>query len=202
MGLKSSDFIQTGLSSLPPPVGVGFWSGYAAVLVPLVNYGENYSLLLTRRAEHLSQHPGEVAFPGGMWEEGDHFPTGTALREAQEEAAIPPESVQLLGSLPPLTTRRGTQVTPVVGIIPRETQFVASPDEIDTIFSVPLVDLVPDNRVRTDVFSRISNQHWAPAYDYQGYEIWGFTAAVIKMLLERCFQTPFVREHSAPEKFW
>jgi len=176
--------------------------GEAAVLVPIVEYDGEKSLLLTKRAIHMRHHGGEVAFPGGMWELGDCFPVSTALREADEEVALRSNQVDVLGLLPRMPTRNGTQVTPVVGVINTELSLVASPDEIESIFFVPLSAFNPNNRIRTDIFVNRKKPLWAPAYRYQGHEIWGFTAVVIKLLLESCFNTHFERQHSAPEKVW
>jgi 8-oxo-dGTP pyrophosphatase MutT (NUDIX family) len=150
----------------------------------------------------MRQHGGEVAFPGGMWESGDQFPVVTALREAEEEVAIRPNQVTILGLLPTMPTRNNTQVTPVIGLIETGLSLVANPDEIDSIFYPPIEALNPDKRIRTDVFMHRKRPLWAPAYNYEGYEIWGFTAGVIKVLLERCFNVQFEREHTAPEKVW
>jgi len=176
--------------------------GEAAVLVPIIKCGNEWRLILTRRAVHMRHHGGEVAFPGGMWESGDQFPIVTALREAEEEVAIRPDEVTILGLLPAMPTRNNTLVTPVIGFIETELALVANQDEIHSIFYPPIAALNPDNRIRTDVFIHRKMPLWAPAYHYNGYEIWGFTAGVIKVLLERCFDTQFEREHTAPEKVW
>lgn len=195
--------IKSGLISSPDNNGqLSQRHGEAAVLVPIINYRDEWRLLLTKRAVHMRQHGGEVAFPGGMWECGDHFPVTTALREAQEEVAMPADKVTVLGLLPTMPTRNNTQVTPVVGLIEAELLLEANPDEIDSIFCPPIEVFNPDLRIRTDVFIHRKRPLWAPAYNYNGYEIWGFTAGVIKILLERCFNTHFKREHAAPEKVW
>lgn len=175
-------------------------TGQAAVLVPIIYRDGDLCLLLTKRAINMRHHGGEIAFPGGMWERGEEFPVKTALREAEEEIALLPQQVDVLGLLPGSTTRQGMQVTPVVGLVNEELSLKANPAEIHSIFYVPLVEFLPDKRVRTDVFD--SSLRWAPAYTYDGHEIWGFTAVVIKMLLNRCFDVPFERKHSAPEKLW
>lgn len=64
-------------------------------------------VLLTRRAEHLNQHAGEIALPGGKWEPADPDLLTTALRETHEEVGIPPWKVEVLGTLPAAYTRRG-----------------------------------------------------------------------------------------------
>lgn len=178
-------------------------SGCAAVLVPLIKHDGVISLLLTRRAFNMTHHGGEVAFPGGMWEQGDDFPLVTALREAEEEVSLKPKDVNVLGLLPTVYTRNDTKVIPVVGIINApQSSLVCNPAEIDSIFTIPLTELMSDSRVRTDIFPRRGEHGWAPAYHYQGYEIWGMTAGVIKELLVRCFKHDFPKKHHAPEKLW
>ena len=61
----------------------------AAVLVPLVRRAEGLQLLLTRRADHLRSHSGQVSFPGGRCEDTDASLAATALREAEAPAAAP-----------------------------------------------------------------------------------------------------------------
>ncbi|HKE54454.1 MAG TPA: CoA pyrophosphatase, partial [Actinomycetota bacterium] len=73
----------------------------AAVLLPLV---EGDRLVFTRRAEHLSRHPGEISFPGGLEHEDDADLTATALRETEEELGLPRERVEVLGTLEPVHT--------------------------------------------------------------------------------------------------
>lgn len=180
--------------------------GLAAVLVPLQKVKGQWHLLLTLRSSQLRHHAGEVAFPGGMWEEGDTYPVATALRESEEEIALPKESVVLLGGLEEIPTRQNTRVRPVVAGIEENVPLTANIDEIAAIFTVPIRFFLEDQRLRTDIFTRQHGarpvQHWVPAYQYGEYEIWGFTAAVIMRLMNRCFEADIRREHSAPEKIW
>ena len=57
-------------------------------------------MILTKRSSSLSQHPGQVAFPGGRIEDSDADAVAAALREAWEEIALPPDAVEVLGQLP------------------------------------------------------------------------------------------------------
>jgi 8-oxo-dGTP pyrophosphatase MutT (NUDIX family) len=179
---------------------------YAAVLVPLVLINDEWHLLLTLRSEGLRQHGGEVAFPGGMWEEGDTSPIATALRETQEEIALPMDKANVLGGLDELETRRLTTVRPIVGIIPNDLSLQGNVGEIESIFTVPLSFFKQDKRLRTDIFKRYRgkklDKHWVPAYQFDQYEIWGFTAAVIVQLMNRCFLADLTRDNRAPEKVW
>lgn len=180
--------------------------GTAAILVPLISIDDDWHLLLTKRAEHLRHHPGEIAFPGGKWDQGENYPLATALRESEEEIGLLSDNVDILGCLSQLNTRYQTQVVPVAGVIRGEQDFVINPDEIAQIFTVPISFFLEDRRLRTDIFPAramgVNAERWVPVYEFEGHEIWGFTAAVIVQLLERCFGVSITRGNSAPEKHW
>lgn len=131
-------------------------------------------LLLTRRSQNLSSHQGEVAFPGGKRDLEDKDIIMTALREANEEVALPPERVQVVGELDQVVSRFGYLVTPVLGIIAPEQHFVANQDELDAIFTVPL------EKFTETPSSYFEHGHFRiPSYDYQGFHIWGLTSVMI-----------------------
>lgn len=172
--------------------------GQAAVLVVVRDGPAGRSILLTERAAHLSAHPGEVAFPGGKWEEGDRDLWHTALRETLEEVAIPRRALHLLGCLPVSHTARGVAVTPYVAQLLNDVTLTHDPAEISGLFWMPEAELVRDSRVRTDIFRRNGREYWAPAYRYMGYDIWGFTARVLVQFMNSYWQTKIDRHHAAP----
>lgn len=154
----------------------------AAVLVAIVNLPGGAGLLLTRRRDDLASHPGQVAFPGGA-REGDESPEDTALREAEEETALPAGRVRLLGRLPRYPTTSAYMVTPVVGYVRHLPQLRAQPEEVADIFLVPLPVLLDDSRWENhplrlgDVRLPHKELHW------QGQRVWGATAGMLQMLL-------------------
>lgn len=157
----------------------GRFPSQASVLVLLTDDETNPEIIFTLRAQHLTSHPGEVAFPGGMWELGDMTLLDTALRESHEEIALPPHSVQILGACRSRSTRAGVKVTPFVGVIAADTQLTANHAELDEIFRVPMAAFYGNTlQVRTDIFVHAGRNYHVPAYFYQGREIWGFTAAL------------------------
>jgi 8-oxo-dGTP pyrophosphatase MutT (NUDIX family) len=155
----------------------------AAVLI-LLSDQPSPSILYTRRAQHLRRHPGEVCFPGGMWELQDANLLSTALRETQEEIGLPATELQLLGRLPEAYTKVGLPVTPFVAIYSPSFPLVAQPQELDAIFTVPLADFQRGIQLREDCFERQGKPFRVPVYAYQNFEIWGFTAAVTAHLLQ------------------
>lgn len=156
----------------------------AAVLVPIDVSGPDPRLWLTKRSSALKHHPGQVAFPGGKQDEADADLSATALREAREEIALPPESVEVMGWLSPHETVTGFLVTPVVGII-RE-PFTPRPEtgEVDEAFSVPMQHVLDIGRF--SVKSRRWRGHWRKYYTvpYGPYYVWGATARMLFALAD------------------
>lgn len=161
----------------------------AAVLV-LISRGANPAILYTKRAAHLRQHPGEVCFPGGMWEVGDADLFSTAQRETHEEIGLPATEMQLLGRLPQSHTRAGIPVTPFVASFNPNAPLFPSAQELDSVFCVPLTFFSQQIPVREDKLARDGRVFSVPVYHYEGYEIWGFTAAVTAQLLDLMARIP------------
>lgn len=174
------EYLQPSATAVRPR---GSSSRQASVLVLFTEHDHNPEIIFTLRAAHLSNHPGEVAFPGGMWEPGDETLLDTGLRESYEEIGLPPSVVKLLGSCQPRSTIAGIQVTPFVGMIPADVELTPNPAELDAIFRVPLAAFRAGIQTRTDFFTHGGRSYHVPAYHHQGYEIWGFTAAVTSELL-------------------
>src|SRR6476620_4189383 len=99
------------------PIPVGERVTEAAVLVPLVPRQEGVQVLLTQRTSHLSDHAGQISFPGGRVEADDRNRDDTALRETEEEIGLARGHVRLLGQLPDYEIPSGFRITPVVGWI-------------------------------------------------------------------------------------
>ncbi len=123
--LNLDDFLSRFQLLRPQPSRHALNQRQAAVLVPIVRRPQP-GLLLTQRSPLLRKHAGQVAFPGGAVDNTDATLIAAALREAQEEVAIPPEAVEVIGVLPPVDSVTGFQVTPVVGIIPPDLHYHAS----------------------------------------------------------------------------
>ena len=153
----------------------------AAVLVPIVRRPEP-GLLLTQRSAKLRKHPGQVAFPGGAVDSTDASLIAAALREAQEEVAIPPECVEIIGMLPPVDSVTGFQVTPVVGVIPPNLHYHASVDEVSSVFEMPLAEALRLGRYHPLDIHRRGDSHRVWLSWYQHYFVWGMTAGIIREL--------------------
>ena len=153
----------------------------AAVLIPVVRR-EQPGLLLTQRSPHMRKHAGQVAFPVGAVDSSDASLIAAALREAHEEVAIPPETVEVIGVLPPVDSVTGFQVTPVVGIIPPDLQYHASVDEVSAVFEMPLEEALRLGRYHPRDIHRRGHDHRVWLSWYQHYFVWGMTAGIIREL--------------------
>ncbi len=154
----------------------------AAVLVPLID-DDSVRLLLTLRAGKLSAHGGEVALPGGREDIDDLSTQYTALRETEEEIGVSAYQVEVIGELQSFVSKYGLLVTPIVGVIPAGLTYRPNPAEIDSIFEVPLDFFTTTQPIRIDDLNRQGEFNRVPAYDFDGYEIWGLTALIIGELL-------------------
>ncbi len=158
----------------------------AAVLVPLVVRAAGLSVLLTQRADHLSDHAGQISFPGGRREPSDPDAVATALREAQEEVALAPEHVEVLGALPDYLTGTGFCVTPIVGLVHPPFTVHADTLEVAEIFEVPLPFLMnpANHEVRLLRWEGGERRFFAMPYPRPGagsqYFIWGATAGMLR----------------------
>ena len=113
-----------------------------------------------------------VAFPGGKTDAEDGSAIVTALREAQEEVAIPPQVVTVLGQMAPLDSSTGFQVTPVVGPVPPDVQFQANEGEVADVFEMPLRALTLSRYYPLDIH-RAGHTHRIYLSRYHGQFIWG-----------------------------
>lgn len=158
----------------------------ASVLIALTDH-DDPEVILTKRASNLSTHGGEIAFPGGKYDDTDTDLLFTALREAHEEVGLAPELVDVVGPLGKVLSKHGLQVTPWVGIIPKTVELVANPGELDEVFSVPLSFFLADNRYSTDEIRFKGKTLYVPAWEYEGHVIWGLTAyMLVELLNEGC----------------
>lgn len=168
---------------------IGSFPRQAAVMV-LITDATSPEIIFTLRSKHLNQHAGEVCFPGGKWEPQDNSLLTTALRETHEEIGLSPNMVDVLGALPARATRSGAMVQPFVGKIPADCRFDLNHHELEELFSVPLAEFQRGLQVRTDIFERNGKRFRIPAYVYEGFEIWGFTAGVTSELLSLLHSLP------------
>jgi 8-oxo-dGTP pyrophosphatase MutT (NUDIX family) len=162
----------------------------ASVLIALVPRDE-ITVLLTQRTDHLTDHPGQISFPGGRAEPEDLDAAATALREAHEEIGLESSFVDVLGTMPTYTTGTGFIVTPVVAFVRPGFSLQADPFEVAEVFEVPLSFLMnPAHHQRHSIVVADAQREFLsmPWYgvDERGelrrYFVWGATAAMLRNL--------------------
>lgn len=156
----------------------------ASVLISLVERAEGLSMLLTQRTAHLTDHAGQISFPGGRAEDYDASPIDTALREAEEEIGLHRRHVDVLGTLPDYVTGTGYRVTPVVALVQPPFELTPDPNEVAEIFEVPLAFLMNaanHRRLSFDLPEGAGRRSFY-AMPYERFFIWGATAGMLRNL--------------------
>ena len=155
----------------------------AAVLVPII-FGVEPGILLTKRTATLTNHPGQVAFPGGRMDPGE-TPEQTALREAEEEVGLPTAAFELAGRLPGYVTGTGYHVTPVLALMAPGYTAIPAAAEVESVFELPmsvLLDPEAPQRHRAEFRGKMRS-FWV--WPHAEYYIWGATAAILVHLAHR-----------------
>ncbi|KAH6829134.1 nudix hydrolase-like protein 15 [Perilla frutescens var. hirtella] len=180
----------------------------AAVLICLFEGKDgDLRVILTKRSSTMSSHSGEVALPGGKWEEGDESDAATAMREAKEEIGLDPSIVEALAVLQPFYTKRHITVFPVIGIIWDITAFnpVINATEVESVFDAPLGMFLKNERRREEKMEWMGYKYLLHFFDYQTdnrcYTIWALTAAILIKAASLIYERPPAFEEHMPQ-FW
>jgi 8-oxo-dGTP pyrophosphatase MutT (NUDIX family) len=159
----------------------------AAVLVPVVDHDEP-TVLLTQRAQHLPDHPGQVSFPGGKIEKSDANPCASALRETNEEIGLDRSHIEPIGYLDLYMTTLGYRIVPVIARVTPGFQLALNPAEVDTTFEVPLAFLMDQANVQrhSREWQGMTRHYYAITFGER--YIWGVTAGILRNLFDRIYR--------------
>jgi 8-oxo-dGTP pyrophosphatase MutT (NUDIX family) len=154
----------------------------AAVLVLFIARDDGPAILFTQRTAHLTDHAGQISFPGGRVEDGDAHVAATALRETQEETGIDISGIEILGELPYYTTGTGYRITPVVGWASTVGEYRPDPTEVAECFEVPARFLTDTRNHRIEQAMYKGRMRSYYAIPYMNRYIWGATAGMLVSL--------------------
>jgi len=155
----------------------------SSVLAPLYEDDGVLYVVLTRRAQHLRTHRGEVSFPGGAKDPGESI-VEAALREAREEIGLDASTVEVIGELDHLTTVTSRSfIVPHVGLLPGRPHLEPNPHEVEAVLHVPVDELLLDEVFREERWGigPVERPIWF--FDLVGDTIWGATASMLRQLL-------------------
>lgn len=168
----------------PQPAAAVLPPANAAVMLLLWPEQHQLQLLLTRRALHLRHHPGQISFPGGRIEAGETA-VEAALRETEEEVGITRAKVQILGSLPAMSTSTGFVVSPWLGLLSTPPKLRLQSAEVAAAFNLPLSYALSNEYRQQRWFSQPYRQQQLHFLPFQNQLIWGATAAILHQLAEQ-----------------
>ncbi len=158
----------------------------AAVLIGLVEREDGLNLILTRRADTLSRHSGQVALPGGRTEPGE-APWTAALREAEEEIGLERRFVRPIGLCDLYRTGTGFVITPVVGFVTPGFALTPSAAEVAEVFETPFAFLMDPANHEERIWDSPQGARRYYAMPHRDRLIWGATAGMLRALWERLF---------------
>lgn len=156
----------------------------AAVLIAVTDRTEP-GLILTQRPDTMRRHAGQVAFPGGRVDPDDVDAIAAALREAEEEVALSPAAVDVIGALDAYRTVTGFDIVPVVGVIAPDLALVPHDREVAAVFEVPLGFVLDaaNHAEQTVMFEGDERTYIEMMWGER--RIWGATAAMLVNLSAR-----------------
>jgi 8-oxo-dGTP pyrophosphatase MutT (NUDIX family) len=159
----------------------------AAVLVPVVDHPEP-TVLLTQRAQHLPDHPGQISFAGGKIDRTDKNPLAAALREAEEEIGLARDHVEPLGYLDVYMTTLGYRIVPVIARVTPGFALTLNTGEVDNVFEVPLAFLMDQANVQRHSrdWQGVTRHYYAISFGER--YIWGVTAGILRNLHDRIYK--------------
>jgi 8-oxo-dGTP pyrophosphatase MutT (NUDIX family) len=159
----------------------------AAVLIPVVDRGPEATVLLTKRAEKMRLHSGQIAFPGGHIDATDGSPEAAALREAEEEIGLGAAFIDVVGRMPDYVSGSGYRIAPVLSVVRPGFLLTINKDEVDDAFEVPLRFLMDPENHRRDSRVWEDRERFFYTMPYGERYIWGVTAGILRTLYERLY---------------
>jgi len=159
----------------------------SAVLILFFNDDEVLKMIVIRRSEYVGIHSGQIAFPGGRYEEEDIDVRTTALREIQEEIGITEDKIEIIGRLTDIYVPPSNFLISVfVGYLAEKPQYKMDEREVAEIIEIPFNDFYKSGVIKQKDFyvNSLLAASNAPYFDVTNAEIWGASAMVISELLD------------------
>ena len=177
MFMKLLASLEGKLESLDSPVDNRVNLSLAAVLIPI--FIDSNKILFTKRTENLKHHQGQIAFPGGRYEDSDVNLVNTVLRETEEEIGIEQNKINLIGRLEPLISTSRHNVYPFIGFIHNNPIIKINPHEVQEYFFADLSHLLKPSTLKINFYKGAVRKY----YKVNRYKIWGLTQQILSNFL-------------------
>ncbi len=159
----------------------------AAVLVPVIDDGDEARVIFTQRTKTLRNHSGQISFPGGGIDAQDRSPEEAALRETEEEIGMSRRFIETVGRMPDYISGTGFRIKPVLAVVRPGFTLTPNPAEVDEVFEVPLSFLMnPANHNRGSRMFQ-GRERFFYEMPYGERYIWGITAGIVRSIYERFY---------------
>ncbi len=159
----------------------------SAVMILLFHIGEKLKVVFIRRSMYVGIHAGQMAFPGGRFEESDVTVEETAFREIEEEIGINRDKIELLGRISDIYVPPSNFLISVfVGYLRQKPVYRPDEREVAEVIEVDFEDFlnVENCTVKTFHVPPTNQPVTAPCYQTAHCDIWGASAMVVSELVE------------------
>lgn len=159
----------------------------SAVMILLFHEADKLKVVFIRRSIYVGIHSGQIAFPGGRYEETDASVEFTAFREIEEEIGVKREQIELLGRLSDIYVSPSNFLISVfVGYMAQKPTYIPDEREVAEVLEIDFeAFLSPDVITEKSFFVPSSNQSFhAPCYQTTQCDVWGASAMVLSELIE------------------
>ncbi|MGH8291563.1 MAG: NUDIX hydrolase [Steroidobacteraceae bacterium] len=156
----------------------------SAVLIPLISDARGDRLILTVRHEALRFQPGSISFPGGKAEPAESDLLLCALRETEEEIALPRSAIEVVGELDQITVAARYLVTPFVGLVAPEAPIAPGVGEVSQVIVASVSDFLGPDALEATTDARDGAARISYRFKAGTAVIWGATARILKRFLE------------------
>jgi len=156
----------------------------AAILIIMFEKDDEICFPMIKRPDNVKNHPGQIALPGGAKEKEESLEE-TALREAQEEIGINPDTIEIIGKLTPIPVPvSGYLVQTYVGIMDEEPEWKLSKEEVADFFILKLSELLDSDTGYYETWELRGFEAKVPIFKVNELKIWGATASVLSEFIE------------------
>ena len=151
----------------------------AAILILIIGYQAGAKVVFTQRSHNVTNHAGQISFPGGRRDSEDKDLFETALRETREEIGVSEKTIDILGRLPTYDVLTGFRITPVVGWTAKCPEYDLNDHEVAEVFELPLKFLLDSNNHQKHLKTIAGKEREYYSISYEDRYIWGATAGIL-----------------------